>query len=813
MCSLHSVLLKAQQFDAMASLALIQQRLNSAGARRRKVKDTNKAQRTANPIPSSPARRSDVKENEPQPVPLTPGMLQAVLRRESSLMGNIESKTSRVESLERVYELLCGEESKLLSDQDMCGGFEVIFKGLLKRFGDDSERCRELAVQLVMKYLSICSDVDYVLPYLFPALMERCSHSFEIDFNTNEFFRADTSEHEDKLRGRAVPLPHAGHVYRHIVMEPSEEVRELHCKLLSTLLDAVIRKEAYAVLGPYFHDTILFLHASAVDPYPTLRVAALRELARLAASDKFANTMHHYCPALIKAIMPSLRHKHSKARKACVEAVEALVACPNRSKCKGGGSDAIVDLVGYREENVLPLCAFYSGETRINYFGNLVADKSPSVRLAFYGMLAKWMTSLLDRWDHSGRLLPFLLTGLIDETEEIQNLTLETLDELGQQYEEEHADEVVEKKQLGVDGAQATANYEKPLPAPWKERPRIGTRLYVRSNARNFIFTVLRELGDWRQEAKRGAVKLFKVCLVYLEEHITMEAHKIVKALLNAFRDEELKHDIVEAAELAGRFVEPQTYLHLLLPIVSGDTIEESVSWEKRSNALSVLGCLMEGTRAQTLLPYTRRLLEVLTQQELVCFAALNQRLSIALIQALTCFLSKAAIKGRPAFDAIFIAERNVESIEISLHRLYTTLLLLGVDQEHASYEHLACLFFDTAHNHGSIVTRLHAEVFQDMLLKEKDNDLLTINAIKRCTEVYPMFYEFLSANEQCLNSYVSLCLRKADLQQGIDWEIAATLLHAPLQSQRPNEASPLLPLRVNELKDLSAEQLWTLLR
>lgn len=48
------------------------------------------------------------------------------------------------------------------------------------------------------------------------------------------------------------------------------------------------------------------------------------------------------------------------------------VKVPDRAKVKGAGTAAIVDLVGFREDNVLPVAAFYGrGDTTVNYLAEV----------------------------------------------------------------------------------------------------------------------------------------------------------------------------------------------------------------------------------------------------------------------------------------------------------------------------------------------------------------------------------------------------------------------------------------------------------
>lgn len=48
------------------------------------------------------------------------------------------------------------------------------------------------------------------------------------------------------------------------------------------------------------------------------------------------------------------------------------VKVPDRAKVKGAGTSVIVDLVGFREDNVLPVAAFYGrGDTTVNYLAEV----------------------------------------------------------------------------------------------------------------------------------------------------------------------------------------------------------------------------------------------------------------------------------------------------------------------------------------------------------------------------------------------------------------------------------------------------------
>lgn len=157
-----------------------------------------------------------------------------------------------------------------------------------------------------------------------------------------------------------------------------------------------------------------------------------------------------YALALVRALLPSLRHPLARVRAAALGAIGAVVAVPDRAKCKGAGSAAIEELVGFRPDNVLSVAAFYRVEVDVNYLAEvrgrpaflirlgvcvcvcglvhvarnatsprqtnqqLVRDPRASVRMRLLEVLGAWLRHLPDRRSHDARLVPYLLTLLND---------------------------------------------------------------------------------------------------------------------------------------------------------------------------------------------------------------------------------------------------------------------------------------------------------------------------------------------------------------------------------------------------------------
>jgi hypothetical protein len=207
----------------------------------------------------------------------------------------------------------------------------------------------------------------------------------------------------------------------------------------------------------------------------------------------FEPGMKFFSVALCRALLPVLRHRHAKVRLSTVNALTAVMMVPDRAKRKAAGSEAIMDFVGFREENNLPIAAFYGkGDVSINYCAELVTDTSLGVRERLVRFLTVMLNEIDDRYDHQQRLLPYLLDLLTDEAETVAQGALACLQACGKEYEAEHQNDIIERRQYGVDGDERN-NLSKPLPPPFKERPRIGIRMYVRGNTKRFLKALVRD--------------------------------------------------------------------------------------------------------------------------------------------------------------------------------------------------------------------------------------------------------------------------------------------------------------------------------
>lgn len=337
----------------------------------------------------------------------------------------------RKKALTGLYSTLFVEHS--MSDEAYSEVFRDICKKVFKRFADPSEKCRELAQKITHNFFEQCSDIVPTLGYYFPALIARIPPGFGYDEDLKVFV-SNMEEHDAYKRGRAVDRQDRSGtvgVMTHTVVEPSEEIRLLNCVSLFALIKRVCAIGACPVLHPYFQEIVLFLQIQLKDPYPELKVVACQALETLARIDDFEQGMKFFAVGLVRAILPVLRHRLAKVRVAGIQAMHACMVVKDRAKVKAAGSEAITDLVGFRDDNVLPIASFYKSEVQINHLAELVIDKSLPVREELVRFLYTLLTEIGDRYDHHTRLLPYVLDLMTDENEGVASTALATLQKCG----------------------------------------------------------------------------------------------------------------------------------------------------------------------------------------------------------------------------------------------------------------------------------------------------------------------------------------------------------------------------------------------
>ena len=445
---------------------------------------------------------------------------------------------------------------------------------IFRRFGDSVEKCRMLSIRCVEDLALSGIDFGRHIGLLMPAVFARFPPaSFDA---TMDVFVHNADDHDCHRRGGAVARQDRDESRVIQVVETSEEIRLALCDLLSSLVRGTMARGELSILDPYFADLMLALFTMLRDPCPEVKIGASQLLVQAVRIPHWEGGAKIFALALARATMANLRHRNSKVRLVSIELFEASVCIPNRAKVRGAGTDAIADLIGFREDNVIPIAAYYSAQcsVSINVLAELAVDKNPKVRERCCQMLAYLMVCLPDRYDHQTRLLPYLINLHLDALGPIQKCSLDAIEALGAQYEAENPQDIIERRQYGVDG-DVRCNHNN-LPPPFQGRPSLGARLFIRTNTRRFLTALLVELSSWRSKTREQSAELLRMLIVYNEEHLVssmnMALPLLVKGLKLAVEDvtkgdkasQQVVDSIEDCLELLGRYIPANVYEPLL---------------------------------------------------------------------------------------------------------------------------------------------------------------------------------------------------------------------------------------------------------
>ena len=222
-----------------------------------------------------------------------------------------------------------------------------------------------------------------------------------------------------------------------------------------------------------------------------------------------------------RALFTAFVHKHAKVRVAGLKSIFD-VAVTGQWK---HSHEIFTHMVGFRDPNVVPIKDFYEPSTRFNYFAAFVSDRSTIVRQCFYKTIGDLLMRLPDKFDHEGRLFPYLISGLYDPLDSVKTVTFEVLEDLGESHEQENEEKFRDRKQLGFHEEWTLGGLIKDsqvdLPFPIVHRPRLGARVMVRSYVRRYIKAIYKEMSDWIEENSERTSNLLLYSIIYCEDFMT----------------------------------------------------------------------------------------------------------------------------------------------------------------------------------------------------------------------------------------------------------------------------------------------------
>jgi len=216
--------------------------------------------------------------------------------------------------------------------------------------------------------------------------------------------------------------------------------------------------------------------------------------------------------------------------------------------------------------------------------GRLVDDENVRVRQTFYRMVCTWIEHLPERYDYETLIMPYVLSALCDSVPDIQTLAQDCLERLGSTYEDDRADELRDQLQYGkaleAQHRAAVAGLPTVLPAPFKQRPRLGSRIIVERFVPRLMSAILAELVDWKSKTRLRATTLLRSLMVYAEADMAPHTAALWSTLVkpSVWHDVSIRAALVDCARLLAEHVIPANTLGLLCPMLAIDESLEDAS-------------------------------------------------------------------------------------------------------------------------------------------------------------------------------------------------------------------------------------------
>ncbi|XP_024523068.1 dynein assembly factor 5, axonemal-like [Selaginella moellendorffii] len=459
-------------------------------------------------------------------------------------------------------------------------GSDAVIKAILRRFADPSEKCRCLAVSILLSLLEIIPGcVVSLLPYILPVVSERLplrSLPDEVEFGTK--------------------------VGQEALLEPSEEVRLLLVRLLTSLLNHAPR-----LIHPFASEVASIIMVTATDSYPEVLMETMTLLERF--TDTMDQKIKPIAKQLVSVILRLLVHNRYKVRVAALRAVHRLVLC--------GAHESIYDLTAYQDPNLVPIKAFYHPYTKTQYLALLATDKSVAVRKELLWVIASWLMKLDERKQHEVRLVPYVISGFNDSDKEVQALAFQLMEEIGRQYESENENEVRDMKQYFQESTENILIGSEALPPVFKHRPCLGARILVRNCFSVLLYAIDADLHAWTSGTKELSSRFLYTVLIFVEENATMHLEPLCNLFIKACGDLVVQKAILECAKVVGFFVDPSAYLPIILPHLSGELSGQSTI-QNAGRTLKILSSFLAGTPSSLLAKHPPDICSSLTEQDLL---------------------------------------------------------------------------------------------------------------------------------------------------------------------------------------------------
>lgn len=393
----------------------------------------------------------------------------------------------------------------------------------------------------------------------------------------------------------------------------NEESEDVRCALAQIVVCVVFRTmHMPQTLLEHLHHISSILEDCMADEFSDVKVVGLVGASIL--GQILPQQMRAHSHRMVPTIAKETIHRHARVRSAAVDALRYIIPC--------GAAEAIRELAAFRESNVIDMNAFYHGETRVNYFAKLVGDGNNRVRRKYYDMLSDWMTNLPERYDYETLMMPYLLSGLFDATNEIQQKCLETVNSIGAEYERNNEDKLKDQMDYGERAELLTKPYlhslSEFLPQPFTARPSIGVREVMYRFLPRLIPAIITELSDWKEDTRVRSLSLLRVMLVFGEDSVTKYGPALMDAFIKMGSNKEFELLRNDCLRLFFRYAAADVSIPLLVDLGARSS-------EMTASSLEILAIVLDAIPESAAISQVCKVFGLLMNEESVSIASDTQ--------------------------------------------------------------------------------------------------------------------------------------------------------------------------------------------
>lgn len=352
------------------------------------------------------------------------------------------------------------------------------------------------------------------------------------------------------------------------IKEPSEEIR---LKLITTLRklielkSSVSDRKSLGIFESHLTELVGILNNSFNDPFAEVKKEGCT-CCRLVASRLAGSNFHMQSEQLMKELLGQMTHQHSRVRKEVVECLCDVML--------HGNNKQVGDCVPHLAQRLF--------------------DQASIVRSAVIKLSGTWLLDLPDRYSFHHRLIPLLLTGLVDEANEIRDLAESLWWDVGVKYEKENEQDLKDKSDFL--STSDPAGY----PAEFKDRrPNLGCRELIRLNASKIIPGILNDVSDWVEGTRIKSIQLLYVIIWQAERNVIQHLELVLQSLFKASGEytDPIQSNIYNCSRLIGHFTEPDVAMQFVFKTTRRMSIATA-------GAINILHGLLVGF-ANTKLPFS----------------------------------------------------------------------------------------------------------------------------------------------------------------------------------------------------------------